>query len=390
MHDTAFDHHSAEFALDPYATLAQYSGCPMIHTDAHGGFHVALTYAEVTAAAQDDVTFRSGCPGISIPEQGTPSIPIETDPPDTQRYRRILQTEMAPGKVRDLEPMVRRRITEMLDEVIERGSCDMVTEFAVPLPARTMMDWIGFDETRWPEFVGWVHTVIHEGADPERHAYGAGNVLGAIAQGVAQRRADGPRRDLLSVLVSSDLTDQEIYNYCFTLVVAGLDTTSAGLANSMVIMDRHPELRSRLIEDPSLMDTAVEEFLRYDSPVMQMARTVATGTVLGGERLAAGDKVMLMWAAANRDPVEFTDPDVVVLDRHPNRHLAFGVGLHRCMGSNVARMIMRIGLAEVLRRMPDYRIVDRENIPRFADAAFVNAPISMPVEFTPGRRELPV
>jgi cytochrome P450 len=328
--------------------------------------------------------------GLAPPEPGAHSIPIETDAPDAQRYRRILQQDMAPAGVKALEPAIHRRVTELIDDVIESGRCDLVDVFTVPLPARTMMAWIGFDERDWRDYVSWVHGVIHHGLDHENLATVLGNIASATTDAIEDRRRYGLRDDLLSKLLAADLSDEEIHNYAFTLVVAGLDTTSAGLANSLVLLDRRRDLRQRLIPEPELMTGAIEEFLRYESPVVQMARTAATDIELGGEQIKAGDRLILVWPAANRDPAEFTDPEEVVIDRQPNRHMAFGVGLHRCMGSNIARSLMRIGLSEVLRRIPDYRIVDPDDLPRFADLAFVNPPTSMPVEFTPGRRELEI
>jgi cytochrome P450 len=167
------------------------------------------------------------------------------------------------------------------------------------------------------------------------------------------------------------------------LVVAGLDTTSAGLGNALAFLGRRPDLRRRLVEDPSWLPSAVEESLRYESPVTAMARTAARGVELGGEQIKQGDRLLLMWSAANRDGAEFPDADEFVVERQPNRHVAFGVGVHRCMGSNIARSIMCIALGEVLARMPDYRIVGTGNVQRFADASFVYAPTTLPVEYTP-------
>jgi cytochrome P450 len=385
-----FDHHSAEFARDPYAFYSSQRGRPVARSDEWGGFWVVTGYAEVHRAAQDDATFLSACPDIKIPSNTAHgrSIPIETDAPDTQRYRRILQTEMAPAAVAKLEPAILARTTELIDAVIEDGHCDLVGALAVPLPARTMLSWIGLDEREWRTCVGWVHALLHGGLghQQERLDEVYAGIMGMLGAAVAERRDGGLRDDLLSKLVAAGLDDDQLLNYGWTLVVAGLDTTSAGLANALALLDRRPDLRRRLLDNPSLLPSAVEEFLRYESPVTAMARTAAHDVELGGRHIAQGDRLLLMWPAANRDSREFPAPDDVVLDRQPNRHLAFGVGIHRCMGSNIARSIMRIALGEVLARMPDYRVVGGSNVQRFPDASFVYAPTTLPVEFMLGVR----
>jgi cytochrome P450 len=251
-----------------------------------------------------------------------------------------------------------------------------------------MMTWIGLDEREWRTCVGWVHALLHGGLghEPERLDEVYDGIVGTLGAAIADRRGGRLRDDLLSKLVAAGLSDDELLNYGWTLVVAGLDTTSAGLGNALALLDRRPDLRRRLLDDPSLLPSAVEEVLRYESPVTAMARTAAHDVELGGRHIEQGDRLLLMWSAANRHPAEFPDSSEVVLDRQPNRHIAFGVGVHRCMGSNIARSIMRIGLGEVLARMPDYRLVGERDVQRFGDASFVYAPTTLPVEFTPGAR----
>ena len=382
-----FDHHADDFADDPYATYRALSHCPVAWTESWGGFWVVTGYDEVFRAAQDDTVFLSGA-GVSLPVLSTKesrAVPIEADAPDAQRFRAVVQHAMAPAAITELEPHLRVLIANAIDAFIETGRCDFMADLAMPVPARFILDWVGFDADDWQWFTGRIHDANHGMALHPDHAFACYSaVAGAISAEIETRHNDPPRQDLLGLLLASDLTDDEVANFAYTLVNAGLDTTMGALGNSLITLDRQRDLRQQLIDDPSKISTAVEELLRYQAPLQCLARVAARDIELGGQHIRAGERVLLSWGAANRDARQFGDPDSVVFDREANRHLAFGVGLHRCLGSNIARLTLRLELQAILDRLPDYRIDHPDAVERFEDAGIVFAPRHLRAGFTPG------
>jgi cytochrome P450 len=385
-----FDHHDPAFARDPYEFYASVRETPVFWSPLYGGFWVVSDYESVRQVSADDKTFLSCRTG---PQQGgvglptlspTASLPIEVDSPDAERLRKVLLADLAPRAVERRAPAVTAMTADAIDAFIETGTCDLMRELAVPVPARMIMHWLGLDDTRWQEFVGTVHTMLHSGSNLDKVRPAVSRIENWVSEAMHDRTVNGYRDDLISKLMQS-LSGEEAANYIFTLIVAGLDTTSAGIGNALVQIDRQPGLRARLVEDPGMLPRAVEEFLRHESPVQLLARTASRDTKLGGVRISAGDRLLISWAAANRDQDVFPDPTSVDPDRDGNRHLAFGVGLHRCLGSNIARSTTRIVLGEVLARLPDYRITTAA-IERHADAGQVYSPRTLPATFTPGAR----
>jgi hypothetical protein len=362
-------------------------------TPTYEGFWVITGYDEVAKASRDDATFSSGPPGgTAIPNYGIGSqIPLETDPPMTQKYRKILQRHFSPGAATASEAAIRAIADELVDQFIEHGECDLIKEYSEALPARFILRILGFEEDRWSDFTEWVHTLVHSvTSDPDAAAIAIMNLYGAVTDLMAARRAE-PLDDIMSELIRAEidgepLEDDVIANYALLLVLGGLDTTSASLGNVAVRIDRDPELRKQLVENPDLVADGVEEMLRIDSPVLALARTVRCDTELGGQHLKAGDRALLVWAAANRDPAQFNEPDQLDLTREDNRHLTFGVGLHRCLGSNFGRSMLRIMVETLLIRLPDFSIVGNPDEHRYDDAAVVWGHTSLPVRFTPGPR----
>jgi cytochrome P450 len=387
-----FDHHSPDIAPDPYPAYAELRGrCPVAWSERHGGFWVLTDYASVYAASQDDDTFRSA-PTIALPEQpyGIRNIPIDTDNPETEQLRKILLAAYSPGAVRKLEPELTALADELIDAFAGRGECDLVRDYAMPLPARIMLRVIGVDEDDWLWYVDRIHTIIHGMTGNVDATITAGfEMAGRIAEHIAARRESKDFSGQLGALLTAEvngepLSDMDVISYVFLLFFGGLDTTTAALANALVVLDRDRELRRRLIEHPEKMATAVEEFLRFESPVQALGRTLSRDIELGGQRMRAGERALLVWASANRDPAAFPDPDRVDLDRNPNRHLAFGVGLHRCLGSNLGRAMFHVLLERLLARVPDYRVTEDPTPHRYADAGIVFALHHLPASFTPG------
>jgi cytochrome P450 len=214
--------------------------------------------------------------------------------------------------------------------------------------------------------------------------------LEVIMDTIKTRRAT-PRGDIISYLVHNEVdgqkfSDNELLGFIGLILAGGLLTTTDAIGNALIHLQEHPEDRTRLIAEPDLIPIAIEEFLRYEAPVMGLARTATRDVELGGQAISKGEKVLLLWAAANRDPDEFPEPDRCIIDRSPNRHVSFGVGIHRCLGSNLGRLEFRVALEEVLRRMPDYDI-DLERVVMAPSVGITYGRIRIPMSFPAGRRE---
>ena len=386
-----FDHHSAAISVDPYSTWTTLrSKCPVTWTKAHDGYWVLTGFAEVSEASRDDDTFRSG-PTVGIPSYGVDGqIPLDTDAPMTQKYRKILQQQFSPAAATQAEPVIRQITADVMDAFIERGECDLIADLATPVPARFILRILGFDEERWEEFADWVHCIVHNVTNDPESALEAGVAsYGAILELMEERRASGLRDDIVSQLLRSTidgepLDDDAIANYMMLLLFGGLDTTASALGHALVRMHRQPELRRQLLDRPELVRAAIEEFLRVDSPVQALGRTLSTDCEMAGLELKAGDRALLCWAAANRDPAEFPNPETVDFERAVNRHLTFGVGLHRCLGSNYGRTMFRIMLEAVLARIPDYQLTSDPDEHHFEDIAAVWGHTHLFARFTPG------
>jgi cytochrome P450 len=375
--NTSFDHHSSDIAVDPYPHYkSMRDQCPIVWSDAYQGFWVFLGYQAVWNASRDDATFLSSPPGVGIPDYPIrPQIPLETDAPMTQKLRAILHHHFSPAAVQRLEPTIRELANELVDAFVAKGECDFIVDFAQPLPARTVLRMLGYEEHRWAEF-------------PDGAFTAAFALYEEIKGNIAKRKEEGLGDDLVSVLLTATLDgeplDEEIaIDYILLLLFGGLDTTTSALGNALVRIQAHPEIRDQLLADASLLDDGIEEFLRLDSPVQALARTLAHDTEMCGQHLKQGDRALLVWAAADRDPEQFPEPDELRLDRTGNRHVAFGVGLHRCLGSNLGRTMFRIMLETVLERLPDYELTDDPAQYRFADASSVYGLHHLPARFSP-------
>lgn len=395
--EISLDVHGEEFCRDNYAIYDDLrSRCPVVWSTEVGGFWLLTDYDSVFEATRDDDLFYSSA-GAGIRDPGLDAgflavmPPIQTDPPITSQMRQLTVKHLSPGVMKQLEPDIRAIADELIDSFIERGEADLVKELTTPLPARVILRMLNFDETRWPEWVVYVHTLIHGaegGDDPEAVRPKMRDAI--ISEMRRRAESDNPADDMVGSILNGtvdgrDLTPEEKFGYVLLLLFGGMDTTSGLTGNALVALSRHPELKQQLIDDPDLMATATEEFLRHGSPTQGLARTVSRDTEFHGQHLKAGDRVLLLWASANRDPNVFECPAELKLDRHPNRHMAFGVGQHRCLGSNLARTMFQVMMTEILRRLPDFTMIGEEP-ERFTDAANVYAPRSLPVRFTSGKR----
>ncbi len=348
-----FDHTSDTYAADPRGFYRDArTRCPVAWTEAHGGYWVTSRYQEVFTVARDDATYSSRkglfdgveCQGIGIPPAGIPLTPIETDPPELRGYRLAMNPFFGPAVVDATAPLLRQLTTWCIDQVIERGEIDFVDDLASPLPAMATMALVGLPLTDWRVYADVYHGfAAFPLGSPEYEAALAGThqVITQMYDEIADRRR-APRDDLVTRMVEVEiegrkLNDDELVGILNTTLGGGIDTTTALIAQALAYLDEHPEHRAALATDEELMGSFCEEMLRYASPVQGFGRTVTHETELGGQHLAPGDRVFISWAAANWDPKAFERPDEVIIDRFPNRHMSFGVGVHRCIGSYFAR-----------------------------------------------------
>jgi len=401
MTRVSFDHHSPEYAenwREINTDLRQR--CPVAHTDAHGGFWVVSKYDDVAAVVRDDATFSSyqelpdgSRVGATVPVSPLRQVPIEMDPPEFFDYRKLLNAPFSPASVKRWEPFLRDVTTFCIDRVIEAGQVDLVRDLASPVPAILTLQLLGLSTDDWQAFSDTTHSMIHTlPGTPENGAATASMMVlvGQVFEIIAKRRAE-PADDLISHLVQAKidgepLTDERLIEIITLVIFGGVDTTGALIGNALHWLQQNPAERNRLRENSQLLITATEEFLRYFPPVPALARTTTKACVVGGRELGAGERVLVSWASANFDEDAFERPDVVLLDRSPNRHQSFGLGIHRCLGSSFARLEFRVVVEEILRRLPDYAI-DAASAEPYRSIGVVNGWITLPATFTPGTPE---
>jgi cytochrome P450 len=359
-----FDHHAASFVRDNYALYEDMRArCPVAHTGRHGGFWVVTGYDEVFSVARDDVTFSSAEGGVIPPTDVGRLLPIMADPPDLARYRRLLNPYFTSAHIRELEPFIRQSVDDAIDGFIEAGRADLVLDLANPIPAMGTMRLLGLDPAGWRHFAEPLHDVMYSRPGPANaEALARVSAFSATIRAEVEARARAPRGDMISALIASEYegrptTLDEVCDLVRMVIFGGMDTVVAALGNTFLHLDRHPDIRTRLAADRSLLPSAIEELLRYDAPIQGFSRRVTRDTTVGGQPVAEGDIVFMVWASANRDEKVFGETsDRLDIDRNPNRHFTFGIGGHRCLGATMARTEMRIVLDRVLDRLPDYRV----------------------------------
>ena len=328
-----------------------------------GGYQV-VRRAEVEYALQHPDEFSSAMEAVDL-GQKRPLIPLQMDPPDHVKYRRLLDPVFSPREMAKLEPQVASLVNGLIDGFIDRGECDFASEFAVPLPSSVFLALMGMPYSDLDMFLEMKDKIVRPGGasqeeNREIHREYAARIDGYFESILAERKAER-RDDLLSHLVDAEvagekLTDDEILGICFLMLLAGLDTVTDALECDWVYLARHPDQRQRIIDDPDIIPQAVEELLRYESPVTGVARITAADVEIGGCPMPKGTHVGVSIGAANTDERAIPDAASVDLTRNPNRHLAFGAGVHRCLGSHLARLELRVAMREWHRRIPHYRI----------------------------------
>jgi len=358
-----FDHQSPDFtpdlAPDVYRELRRR--CPVAHTDAHDGYWVLTRYRDIFAAAKDHDTFSSAG-GVFIPRpENVPQFPpIEFDPPVHTALRNLMRPPFTTAAVKAVEPQIRSLVSELVDPIVEAGGGDLVAELAVPLPLRVLSVVVGFSANATAKIRAlseqlWTRWAKDQDSSSFLPAYAA--LLGEEIAGVRAH----PRDDYLSWLVGQEImdrpvTDEELIGILASLAIAGHETTMNSAANLLLHLARTPLDQERLRREPALVPVAVEEGLRCWSATVNFARTLTTDVTIDGVTIPAGDRVLLVYQAANRDPEEFPDPETFIVDRQPNHHVAFGQGIHFCLGAQLGRTELRLLLEELVTRRPPFSL----------------------------------
>ena len=397
-----FDHHSPDFALhwrEIYGRLRE--GDPVAHTDAHGGYAVVTRYDDVKRVLLDPATFVSGrevcLAGRDEPVEGGVTIPrnpfrmgmMEMDSPDNTNLRKILVPWFSGRAIAAAEDHIRDIVNWCLDRVVEDGRMDVVDDLANPVPALVTLDLLGLPLTNWHRY----GVVLHEAA---YRAKGSAKQVAWLQTDVArildERRAEPPEiQTPVDALLAAEIDGEPlpagvVVEMVVMLLTGGIDTSTGLIAHGLRHLSAHPELRDRLAADPSLIPAAVDELLRYFTPGTTVARTAAADTDIGGVPIRAGERVFLGIGSANSDEREFTHPEIVDIDREKNRHLAFGMGVHRCLGAFLAKTEMTVVFDEVLRRLPDLR-VDETGVVAYPTIPNISGFQAMPATFTPSAPE---
>jgi len=299
-----------------------------------------------------------------------PMIPLQIDPPEHKKYRKLLDPLFSPRKMALLDDEVSALVNDLIDGFIDRGEVDFAQEFSIPFPSQVFLTLLGLPLDELDRFLTMKDGIIRpdhmtgklygskEASDYQQKI--ADSVYDYFNEILDQRQVER-RDDLLSLFLDAEvegdrLTREDILDICFLFLIAGLDTVTATLDCMFAFLAQHPEQRRQLVEDPGLIPNAIEELLRWETPVMGVARVAVEETELAGCPIHAGDQVMIMIGSANTDEAEFPDADVVRFDREVNRHIAFGGGIHRCLGSNLARLELRVALREWHKRISDYEV----------------------------------
>jgi len=345
---------------DPYPVYQELRDTHPVFRDEEQDFWVLSRYEEVRAVLLDPGTYSSA-QGINPSGfLGTVPMLIMMDPPRQTELRRLLQRSLAPSQVRAMEKMVREIVTDLIDDFATRGACDFYREFAVALPVEVLSRLLGVrvdDRDTFIELCNAIVSAPDGTADPVLAAQQ--QLLAYFEQVIPERRRD-PGDDLISMLLAPGeeppLTEGELLGFAFLLMIAGTETTTNLLTNSCVLLDRHRDLRKRLIENPQAIPRAVEEFLRYETPVQGLMRTTTRDVEILGHEIPAESRVHMLFGSANRDERAFAHPESIDIDRHPNDHFGFGFGIHYCMGAGLARLEGRVAFEELLTRMPDYTL----------------------------------
>jgi cytochrome P450 len=367
---------------------------PVVYSPAYGGHWVVTHYKEIQQVLTDPETFSSYPNNLVTPMDFGKFIPLELDPPEHTAYRHVLQPLFSPQRMKKLSDNIRTVVNELIDGFAAKGHAEFISEFAHELPARiflALMDWPLEDAELFTEATDVV-LFGKPGGTPEESdqaRIAAGLTVAGYFQKVIEDRRNNPRDDATSTLINTEvelpdgtrlLQDQELILMFYLLLMGGLHTVQGSLAWAIMHLVDNPAQRDRIVADPAVIPKAVEEILRIEAAVAA-GRRATRDVELGGVSIAEGDQLLLMLCSANRDPDAFPHPSDFDINRSPNRHLSFGAGVHRCLGSHLGRVELTIALEELHRRIPDYQLVESD--PPVFHSTQVRGCLRMPITFTP-------
>jgi hypothetical protein len=385
---TDYDIFDPSYKKDPFPVWDEIrETCPVATTDRWGGSFMPTRYEDLFNIARDIQHFSSRnilVTDFEPPQEGVEvedvdgkvgeaaqynggAPPITSDPPVHTWARKLLLPPFSVTAVAKWEPETRELCAELIEGFIANGRADGAADYAQQIPPRVIGSMLGIPKEMAVEFTEWVRGFLELGlTDPDLRQKSAISIFSYMNETIQERKANLREDDLLSYLLTATVEGEpvpepHVLGTCFLLMVAGIDTTWSSIGSALWHLAQHPEDRARLIAEPELIDSAVEELLRAYSPVT-MARYVAEDVDYAGCPMHEGDKVLMNFPAANRDPRVFENPDKVILDREKNPHIAFGVGIHRCAGSNLARMEMKVSIQEWLKRIPDFKLENPDTV----------------------------
>lgn len=387
-----FDHYAELLTRGRYSRVANRmrEKCPVAHSDVYeDGFMILSRYRDCEAVHHDPVSFSSYSGTIPPFGNPRPSLPWESDPPLHDKYRAIANPFYSRGVQNGKESVYREYVTERIDSFIADGQCDVAQELCVPLALFALMENLGVPESDRPHLREIAYRLIHKEGEVNAEE-GSTELVNTAVQDLyayftelIRLKREEPGHDVISVLCNATIDDtplatEEIIDFAMILVPAGFETTASVMGYMFLLLAENPEIAHRLRDDPSLIPGAIEEIMRYVTPVKGLSRTVKSDVEVAGHQFERGDRLILHWAAANRDPEAFDNPDELIIDRKPNRHMGFGLGTHLCLGIHMARLEMKVAFEESLRRLDNIAIPDVSKIVEQPGTTFgiVNLPIS--------------
>jgi len=390
---TDYDIFDEGYVKDPVPVWRDLRGkCPIAHTERWGGSWLPTRYEDMQTfvkmvpelSSRDPIVVPQLAVDPELDEYGAKSPPITSDPPEQIPHRRLILPFFTPKAVAEHRAFTEDLCHRLIDGLIDKGECDAATDYAQHIPSHVIVHMLGIDPNRAEEFVQWVRNVLEIGlTDPDTRLKYRRVIRNFFGEMVAERRRNPGEEDLISQLLAKDLdgvplTDVQVVSMCNLLLVAGIDTTWSSIGASLWHFAAHPEHRRRLGDEPELFPSAIEEMLRFYAPVT-MARVAKQEIKAGDVTFKPGDRILMNFPGANHDPEMFDDPDQVILDRERNRHIAFGVGIHRCAGSNLARMEMDVALRVWFARIPEFELSDPDGV-TWAGGQ-VRGPRNLPIRF---------
>ena len=398
MADVQFNPMDPAFVADPYPTYRRLRAEDPVHHSPLG-FWVLTRYPDVMSTLRDPrlikepiAAFVAARFGMTAPPPGLGLSMLDRDPPDHTRLRGLVSKAFTPKALESLRPGIQKIVDDLLADAAGRGQMDLIEEFAYPIPVRVICEMLGVPVRDHERFKGW-GLDIARGLDaimlPPDSEVGQRSVSGrrALAEYfrelIAERRT-APREDMLSALIAAEeagdkLNEEELLASCILLLVAGHETTVNLIGNGTLALLRHPDQLQKLRENPGLIGTAVEELLRFDGPVQRTARIPSEDLTIGGRTIPKGEMVMPFLGAADRDPAQFPDPDRLDITRADNRHIAFGMGIHFCLGAPLARMEGQIAINTLLARLPKLALATDQ--PQFRQSLTLRGLQALPVSF---------